>query len=180
MVVHVDPDAKTSLLVSFPRDLIVDIPGHGEAQINSAFNDGPQKVIDTLKENFDIDINHYVEVNFTAFVGIVDAIGEIPVFFPAPARDSTPGSTSRPPGCVELDGQQALEYVRARHTRGLQRETGEWEDASPRADLDRITRQQNFIRRLADVAAARRAARTRSPRTRSPTRSCRSSRSTRA
>ena len=87
MVVHIDPDAKTSLLVSFPRDLIVDIPGQGEAQINAAFNDGPQKVIDTLKENFDIDINHYVEVNFNAFVGIVDAIGEIPVFFPAPARD---------------------------------------------------------------------------------------------
>src|SRR5262245_63614228 len=71
MVVHIDPEAKTSLLVSFPRDLIVNVPGHGEALINSAFNDGPQKVIDTLKDNFNIDVNHYVEVNFTAFTGIV-------------------------------------------------------------------------------------------------------------
>jgi LCP family protein required for cell wall assembly len=153
MVVHIDPDAKTSLLVSFPRDLIVNVPGHGEGLINSAFNDGPQKVIDTLKENFNIDVNHYVEVNFTAFVGIVDAVGEIPVFFPAPVRDSYSGLNITTPGCVALNGQQSLEYVRARHMEQYNTETGEWEDASPRADLDRITRQQNFIRRLADVAA---------------------------
>lgn len=153
MVVHVDPEAKTSLLVSFPRDLLVNIPGRGEDRINSAFNDGPQKVIDTLKQNFNIDVNHYVEVNFTAFVGIVDAVGKIPVYFPAPARDEYSGLNITTPGCVELGGQQALEYVRARTLQYKNAETGEWENASPRADLDRITRQQNFIRRLADVAA---------------------------
>jgi LCP family protein required for cell wall assembly len=153
MVVHIDPEAKTSLLVSFPRDLIVNVPGHGEALINSAFNDGPQKVIDTLKDNFDIKINHYVEVNFTAFTGIVDAVGDIPVFFAAPVRDSYSGLNITTPGCVKLNGQQALEYVRARHMEQYDSQTGEWVDASPRADLDRITRQQNFIRRLADVAA---------------------------
>jgi hypothetical protein len=77
MVVHIDPDAKTSLLVSFPRDLLVDIPGRGRGQINAAFNDGPQKVIDTLKANFDIDINHYVEVNFIAFHRDRRTIGKI-------------------------------------------------------------------------------------------------------
>ncbi len=153
MVVHIDPEAKTSLLVSFPRDLIVNVPGHGEALINSAFNDGPQKVIDTLKENFNIDVNHYVEVNFTAFVGIVDAVGKIPVYFPAPVRDKFSGLNITTPGCVALSGQQSLEYVRARHLEQYNSQTGQWEDASPRADLDRITRQQNFIRRLADVAA---------------------------
>jgi LCP family protein required for cell wall assembly len=153
MVVHIDPEAKTSLLVSFPRDLIVNVPGHGEDLINSAFNDGPQKVIDTLKENFDVKINHYVEVNFTAFTGIVDAVGEIPVYFPAPARDSYSGLNITTPGCVDLNGQQALEYVRARHLQYYDAQAGEWKDASPRADLDRIVRQQNFIRRLADVAA---------------------------
>jgi polyisoprenyl-teichoic acid--peptidoglycan teichoic acid transferase len=153
MIVHIDPDAKTSLLVSFPRDLIVNVPGHGQAQINSAFNDGPQKVIDTIKDNFNVDINHYVEVNFTAFIGIVDAVGKIPVYFQAPARDSYSGLNITTPGCVDLDGTQSLEYVRARHLEYYNSQTGEWEDASPRADLDRITRQQNFIRRLADVAA---------------------------
>ncbi len=153
MVVHIDPEAKTSLLVSFPRDLIVNVPGHGEALINSAFNDGPQKVIDTLKDNFNLDVNHYVEVNFNAFIGIVDAVGNIPVYFAAPARDSYSGLNITTPGCVKLDGNQSLEYVRARHLETYNSQTGRWEDASPRADLDRITRQQNFIRRLADVAA---------------------------
>ncbi len=155
MVVHIDPEAKTSLLVSFPRDLLVDIPGEGEDQINAAFNEGPQKVIDTLKSNFDVEVNHYVEVNFRAFVDIVDAIGKIPVFFPAPARDDYSGLAIASSGCVDLDGTQALEYVRARHLEYLDEQTGEWEDASPRADLDRITRQQNFIRRLAAAAAAK-------------------------
>jgi LCP family protein required for cell wall assembly len=155
MVVHIDPDAKTSLLVSFPRDLLVDIPGQGRGQINAAFNDGPQKVIDTLKANFDIDINHYVEVNFIAFTGIVDAIGKIPVFFPAPARDDYSGLDIPTAGCVALDGTQALEYVRARHLQYYDAQTGAWQDASPRADLDRITRQQNFIRRLAAAASAK-------------------------
>jgi LCP family protein required for cell wall assembly len=153
MVVHIDPEAKTSLLVSFPRDLIVNVPGHGEAQINSAFNDGPQKVIDTLKDNFNIKINHYVEVNFTAFTGIVDAVGNIPVFFAAPTRDQKTGLNITTPGCVKLDGTQALQYVRSRHLETYDTQAGEWKDASPRADLDRIVRQQNFIRRLADVAA---------------------------
>ncbi len=155
MVVHIDPDAKTSLLVSFPRDLLVNIPGHGREKINAAFNDGPQKVIDTLKSNFDIDINHYVEVNFKAFVGIVDAIGKIPVFFPAPARDDYSGLDIATAGCVPLDGNQALEYVRARHLEYYDAQAGKWTDASPRADLDRITRQQTFIRRLAAAAASK-------------------------
>ncbi len=155
MVVHIDPEAKTSLLVSFPRDLLVNIAGHGREKINAAFNDGPQKVIDTIRDNFDIQINHYVEVNFKAFVGIVNAIGKIPVFFPAPARDSYSGLDIPNAGCVQLDGDQALEYVRARHLETYDAQAGKWVDASPRADLDRITRQQNFIRRLAAAAAAK-------------------------
>ncbi|MSO38717.1 MAG: hypothetical protein EXQ69_10815, partial [Acidimicrobiia bacterium] len=90
MVLHVDPSAKSGLLVSFPRDLVVDIPGQGSDRINSAYNnnrDGEQKLIDTLKSNFGLEISHYVEVNFKAFVGLVDAIGKIPVYFPSPARD---------------------------------------------------------------------------------------------
>jgi LCP family protein required for cell wall assembly len=155
MVIHIDPEAKTSLLVSFPRDLLVNVPGHGQGKINSAFNDGPQKVIDTIASNFDIKINHYVEVNFQAFVGIVDAIGKIPVLFPAPARDSYSGLNIPTAGCVALDGNQSLEYVRARHLQYFDKASGQWQDASPRADLDRITRQQNFIRRLAAAAASK-------------------------
>jgi anionic cell wall polymer biosynthesis LytR-Cps2A-Psr (LCP) family protein len=48
MVLHTDPDSDRALLVSFPRDLWVDIPGHGHAKLNAAFNYGPQTVIDTM------------------------------------------------------------------------------------------------------------------------------------
>ena len=65
MVLHADGDKTYA--VSFPRDLWVDIPGKGKGKINAAYNDGPQKVVDILKANFNIDINHYLEVNFIAF-----------------------------------------------------------------------------------------------------------------
>ncbi len=88
MVLHTDPDSGRALLVSFPRDLWVDVPGRGKSKINAAFNDGPQAVIDTLANNFNVPIHHYVEVNFDSFRQIVDAIGTVPVYFPTSARDA--------------------------------------------------------------------------------------------
>lgn len=156
MVVRLDPDARRSVLVSFPRDTLVNIPGVGRSRINAAFGEGPQKVIDTLRVNFDLEIHHYVEVDFEAFVGIVDAIGNVPVYFSAPTRDTYTGlDVPVAPGCVPLDGARALQYVRSRHMQIFDTTRGRWVDASPRADLDRIARQQAFIRRLAAVAAER-------------------------
>ena len=74
MVLHVDPKQKKAAILSIPRDLYVPIASGGQNKINSAFNDGPQNVINTIKQNFDIPVSHYVEVNFRAFVGIVDAV----------------------------------------------------------------------------------------------------------
>jgi len=162
MIVHMDPDRKSSLLVSIPRDLQVEIPGLGKEKMNAAFNFGPQKVIDTIEANFDVPIHHYLEVDFETFKGIVDAIGSVPVYFPAPARDygydpstgqwrNFTGLDIPTAGCIHLNGQQALEYVRSRHLQFY--EDGRWHDASPRADIDRIQRQQAFIRRLASEAS---------------------------
>ncbi len=155
MVVHVDPAQKKSLLVSFPRDLRVDIPGVGRSKINAAFNDGPDKVIETMRSNFDFDIQHYVEVNFQAFPAIVDAIGKVPVYFDAAYRDRFSGLNIPGAGCVELDGQAALGYVRARHLERYDPSRGRWVDASGASDLDRIGRQQSFIRKLAALAASK-------------------------
>ena len=149
MIVHVDPHRHRNLVVSIPRDLVVDVPGHGTERINAAFNDGPQRVIDTIKADFGVAINHYVEINFLAFQGIVDAIGRVPVAFPYPARDKKSG-LSVGAGCQALDGQQALAYVRSRSLEYLV--DGQWRDASPRADLDRIDRQHQFLRQLAQAA----------------------------
>jgi LCP family protein required for cell wall assembly len=148
MVLHTDPDSGRALLVSFPRDLWVDVPGQGAARINTAFNDGPQAVIDTLDQNFSVPIHHYVEVDFDSFRQIVDAIGSVPVLFPTPARDSLSGLEIPWPGCVPVDGATALAFVRSRHLELLNPETQEWEEADQIPDLGRIGRQQAFLREV--------------------------------
>jgi LCP family protein required for cell wall assembly len=152
MVLHAD--GKDSYAVSFPRDLWVDVPGHGNERINAAFNDGPQNVIATLKSNFNLDIQHYLEVNFKTFEDIVDAVGSVPVYFPYPARDQLSGLTNVfVAGCYHLDGGPALAYVRARHLEYFK--DGKWVDASGLSDIDRIARQQDFIKKLGRIAVAK-------------------------
>jgi LCP family protein required for cell wall assembly len=152
MVLHVYSGGTRSLLVSFPRDLWVDIPGKGNAKINAAFNDGPQAVVDTIQNDFNIPINHYVEVNFDTFRSMVNAIGTVPVYFPAAARDDLTGLNVATPGCVQLDGPSALAFVRSRHLELLDPATGKWRDADPIPDIGRVARQQAFLRVLGQVA----------------------------
>ncbi len=158
MVIHVDPEAKTGFLVSFPRDLVVDVPGLGQSKINAAFNQGPQRVVDTLSQNFNIPIHHYVEVDFQSFKGIVDAMGGVPIYIDAPSRDAKSGFEFIPfnfkPGCYSLDGSTALSYVRSRDLE--QYIDGRWQKPGADApDLHRIERQQAFMRRLATEAFRR-------------------------
>jgi LCP family protein required for cell wall assembly len=132
----------------------VNIPGHGKGKINAAFNEGPQEVIDTLKADFDVDIQHYLEVNFKTFEDIVNAVGSVPVYFPYPARDQLSGlGPTLAGGCYHLDGAPALAYVRSRHLEYFI--DGKWRDASPQADIDRIARQQDFIKKLGRIAVAK-------------------------
>jgi len=79
-------------------------------------------------------------------------VGSVPVWFAAPARDfnavegvSQTGFAADA-GCIELDPQQALSYVRSRYYQ-TQDETGRWR-TDPEGDLGRIARQQDFLRRL--------------------------------
>lgn len=150
MVVHVDPAHRKGLLVSFPRDLLVEIPGLGEQKINSAYNEGPQKVIETVQTFFDIPIHHYLEVDFASFGAIVDAVGGVDIYFSSAGRDKKTGFDNLTfgwkPGCYELNGGQALAYVRSRNYE--ENIDGEWV-ADPTGDIGRITRQQTFMRRLA-------------------------------
>jgi LCP family protein required for cell wall assembly len=156
MIVHVEPKSKQSLLVSIPRDLWVRIPGHGMAKINAAFNYGNtpaehvQSVIDTIKLNFNVGIDHFLQVDFVTFQGIVDAIGQVSVYFPTRARDTLTGLDVAGAGCFSMKGPQALAYVRSRHLQYFV--DGRWQDADGLGDIGRINRQQNFIRHLADVA----------------------------
>ena len=151
MIVHVEPAAQRTLIVSFPRDLWVSIPGHGMAKINAAFNYGPQTVLDTLKQDFNVDIHHYLDVNFESFRGIVDAIGRVPVYFPYPVRDLKTGLHFFVGGCLDLSGTQALEYVRSRSLQYYSPITKKWFTPDPVPDIGRIARQQEFLRKLAGL-----------------------------
>jgi LCP family protein required for cell wall assembly len=150
MVAHIDPGKHTGVLVSFPRDLWVPIPGHGTAKINAAFAfGGPQLAIQTIKQDFNIPISHYLEVDFAGFRDIVDAIGSVPIYFPTPARDHNTGLSILTPGCKNLSGTQALAYVRSRYYEYYA--NGHWQ-YDPTSDLGRIRRQQYFIRSLSRAA----------------------------
>jgi LCP family protein required for cell wall assembly len=157
MVIHVEPEAGRSMILSFPRDLRVNIPGIGTQKINAAFNSdlggGPDTVIAALKTNFDLDINHYLEVDFVTFREIVDSLGRVPVFVDRPATDDFTGFVAVKAGCYYLDGTQALAWVRSRHLKYLNSSTGRLEE-DPRADIGRIERQQDFLRRLAGMVVA--------------------------
>ena len=155
MVVHVEPKAERTFIVSFPRDLWVNIPGHGNAKINAAYNYGTQTLVDTLKQNFDIDINHFIELNFKSFVDLVDSLGTVKVYVPYASRDEYTFLDLPNPGCVALDGEKALQYVRSRSLEYLNPDTDQWVTANLVPDIGRIERQQEFMRRLAGLAVVR-------------------------
>jgi LCP family protein required for cell wall assembly len=155
MILRIDPQERGAKLLSIPRDLWVPIAGtNNSRKINAAVQlGGPDLLIRTLKQNFGIQINHYVEVDFAAFRDLVDAIGGVSIYFPYPARDRKTGLVIRETGCVRLDPVQALAYVRSRTYE--QFIDGEWELDLGLPDLGRIDRQQAFIRRALSRAAER-------------------------
>src|ERR1044071_1224831 len=116
MVVRVDPNATTASVLSLPRDLWVPIAGtHSRARINSAYGRGEQALIDTIEQNFDIPINHYVEIDFVGFQRLVDAVGGIPLWFSTPVRDTHTGLYVPHSGCQTLNGEQARKFARSRY-----------------------------------------------------------------
>ena len=159
MVVRVDPSSDRLALTSFPRDLIVTVADTGETgMINAAYNredgTGPQNLIHTIQQNYAVPIHHFIEVNFESFKQVVDSVGGVPVWMDTAARDTASGLYSEDLGCVTLDGERGLEFVRARHLE-IQDEDGDWVD-DPQSDVTRVQRQQIFIQRamgkvLADV-----------------------------
>jgi LCP family protein required for cell wall assembly len=146
MVLRVDPQTHQAHLLSFPRDLYLPISGTGEtARINTAHAHGVQTLIDTIQDNFEIPINHYVEIDFVGFQKLVDAVGGVPMWFDAPVRDIHTGLDVREAECQVLNGEQARKFVRSRYLQ-YQDSDGTWR-SDPTADLGRITRQQVFVRR---------------------------------
>ena len=145
ILVRIDPRNKRAAMVSFPRDLWIPIAPDGHNQrINTAFQNGPAQLIETIKLNYNVPIHHYMQVDFAGFQGLVDAVGGVELYLAGPVRDRVSGLNITDTGCVLFHGDQALSYVRSRHFQ--YQENGEWR-SDGRGDLGRIERQQDFIRR---------------------------------
>jgi LCP family protein required for cell wall assembly len=134
-------------IMSLPRDLYVEIAGSGRSgRINSAYNEGPERLAATVTKSLGIPVHHYIEVDFIGFKNIIDRLGGVELCVGFAARDVNSG-LSLNQGCQQLDGVQALAYARSRRYE-------EWDGANwnvdPRADLGRVERQQLFMRAAVD------------------------------
>ncbi len=78
MLVHVDPTAGFMSILSLPRDLRVEVPGHGFHKINAAYAfGGAALAIETVQNLTGVDVDHYLEIDFGAFKDATDAIGGV-------------------------------------------------------------------------------------------------------
>lgn len=133
MVLHINGDRGSAQMVSIPRDSYVPVEGMGTTKINASFSLGGPKLLTTTVEDLTgVRIDHVAIVDFGGFIGTSEAIGGVDVVVPETVTDPRNGRTLEP-GPLHLEGENALEYVRARY--GL-----------PRGDFDRVQRQQNFLR----------------------------------
>lgn len=147
LLVRVDPEAQQARLLSVPRDLWVTRTDGGQGRINGTYNDGPQDLVDTIRRELDVPVNHYVEVDFTGFGELVDAVDGVPMWFDRAMRDDNTGLDVLHPGCVTLDGRSALAFARSRHLQYFDNGGFTYDGTG---DLGRISRQQVFLRRVID------------------------------
>jgi len=121
-----------NLLMSIPRDLEVDIPGHGTGKINAAYAYGKAPLLVKTVENLTgIRIDQFVVIGMGGVVGIVDAVGGIEICPKDSYKDKDAGLNIKK-GCQDVDGKTALAYSRSRHAQTL-------------GDLDRVRHQREVV-----------------------------------
>jgi LCP family protein required for cell wall assembly len=142
MLVRLNPDKDATAILSLPRDLKVEIPGHGTDKINAAYEiGGPELTLETVKSVTGLPINHVVNVHFKGFWRAVNAVGCVYAdidrrYFNDSAEYAY---IDVQPGYQRMCGRKALQYVRFRH-----------EDT----DIVRAARQQDFLRQAKQQIAA--------------------------
>lgn len=152
MLVHVSADRSRVSVVSLPRDSYAVVPARTDpatrkrfsahpVRLNAAYaQGGPQLTVQTVENMTGVQINHYLEVDFTSFMKTVDVLGGVDICTARPLKDSYTG-LDLPVGTSKLNGGQALQYVRSRHL-----------DAA--SDLGRMQRQQRFMASLISKATS--------------------------
>ena len=140
ILLRIDPEKDVISMFSLPRDLKVNIPGHGIDRLNAAYTyGGPKLTLETVKQVTGVKVNHVVNVDFLGFADAVNAIDCVYIdvdrhYF----NDNSTVSVEEQyaeidiqAGYQRLCGLKALQYVRYRHTDN---------------DLVRAARQQDFLR----------------------------------
>ena len=150
LLLYLDPETQRAAMLSIPRDLYVDIPGHGQNRINTAYACGERDgtgglalARQTVSATLGIPIDHAVLIDFTVFVTVIDAIGGVDVDVPYDIYDPTYPDSGigydpfyLPAGQQHLDGTTALKYARTR--------------ATPGGDFDRTARQRQIVLAVRD------------------------------
>ncbi len=123
IIATINKSDKTVKLTSLMRDLYVQLPGYSDNRINAAYSFGGMELLDaTIKQNFDIDIDGNIEVDFSGFTSVIDAVGgvdmelseaEIAVINNGSSSDGTKLPSAA--GTYHLNGAQALTYSRIRY-----------------------------------------------------------------
>ena len=116
MILHLSSATHSVSILSIPRDLFVpNARATGANKIDAALVEGPTQLVAAIQDDFGIPIQHYVELNFDTFAGVVNALGGIKMYFPEPVYDAYSGLDVKTVGCHVLNGFEALQVVRARH-----------------------------------------------------------------
>jgi len=144
LLIHLSKSRDRAYIISLPRDSLVTIPEHVSSsnknttvsarlgKLNSAFSfGGAPLLIETVEQATSIKIDHYVEISFAGFAGIVDALGGIEVCTKVNIDDPQ-SHLVLSAGVHKLGGIEALKYVRTR-------------DFDGRGDIGRMQRQQQFM-----------------------------------
>lgn len=133
ILLSVSNRTNTIHMISLLRDMYVEIPGHDGNRLNAAYAyGGPELLMETIEQNFDIHVNRYMLVNFEAFANLVDAVGGVDLELTNDEVQYVNGYlveynmlTGRPEGTdyldtslsgmIHLNGPQALAYSRNRY-----------------------------------------------------------------
>lgn len=156
ILLHLSADRSRAYGISIPRDLMVSrpecvdkqtgdrIPPEDAAQWNEAYALGGEAcTISQFEAMSDLRVDHFMVVNFSGFKDMVDALGGVPVCLPNEVDDPI-GKIYLPAGTYTVKGNQALDYVRVRHSIGTQ-DTG---------DIGRMKRQQAFLAAMVNKAVS--------------------------
>ncbi|MEA2271486.1 MAG: polyisoprenyl-teichoic acid--peptidoglycan teichoic acid transferase [Solirubrobacteraceae bacterium] len=142
ILMRLDPAKGATALLSLPRDLKVEIPGHGIAKLNASYAlGGARLTVRTIKALTNIHVNHVINVDFHGFSKAVNALGCIYVDVDRRYYNQSNfyAKIDVPAGYQRLCGQDALSYVRYRHTD---------------TDIVRSARQQDFLRQIKQQVSA--------------------------